>query len=633
MADGLFQTSRTEPLEIAQTLPMVVLNIGRLSSRLDQEEPREDTTFSMQILATTDLHMRLLPFDYLRDRPSGAGDLATLATLIDRLRAENHNTLLVDNGDFLQGTPMADVVAEGISDAVAAFHPAIAAMNIAEYDAAGIGNHEFDYGPTVLRAAMSCANFPFLCANLRMTGREQDHLPNLKKEVILERTFHGAAGQRIALRVGILGLTPPGAGSAENVADDMVIAAKAAVRRLREGAADIILALCHSGMPASGASRQDAILRIASIEGIDAIVGGHTHQPFPGHQCDPLPEVDATTGHICGKPAVAPGAFGSQLGRIVLDVGREGRRWRVAGSKVDLLSPTPSDVAAHPAIVRELDTIHQATRQACNQIVGKTLSLLHSLTPLLTPDPCLSLLARAQSRSVSERLLGSPWADLPLLSAVAPRQSPIKIETGCIRRRQVFELVPFPDRCCAIVATASQLRRWLARAASVFVSVQPGVRLQPLIDPDKPGYTFDILYGLTYRINLAPGLPRIADLRYRGIEVSDEDSFVVALSSHRLGEGSSDLFGGCPVVSENGDLLSTAIQNHLGEGPLTADNPPVWRFVPQPATSAWIEADEAILPDLTKDGPLRPVGQARQGIQRFEVDLSDRSQHFAPAAN
>lgn len=577
--------------------------------------------------------MRLLPFDYLRDRPSGAGDLATLATLIDNLRTQNPNTLLVDNGDFLQGTPMADLAAEGISDAVVAIHPAIAAMNIAGYDAAGIGNHELDYGPAVLQAALSCATFPFLSANLRMTDREQDRLPNLEKEVILERHVRGAAGQKIALRVGILGLTPPGAGSAEIVADDMVIAAKAAVRRLRKGAADIILALCHSGMPASGASRQDEILRIAAIEGIDAVVGGHTHQPFPGHQSDLLPEVDATTGHICGKPVVAPGAFGSQLGRIVLGLGREGSRWQVTASRVDLLSPTPSDVAVHPAIVRELDTIHQATRQACDQIVGKALSPLQSLTPLLTPDPCLALLARAQSRSVSARLLGSPWADLPLLSAVAPRQSPIKIEAGCIRRRQVFELAPFPDRCCAIVATGSQLRRWLTRAASVFVSVRPGVRLQPLIDPDKPGYTFDILYGLTYRINLAPGAPRIADLRYRGVDVSDEDSFVVALSSHRLGEGSPELFSGCPVVSENGDLLSAAIQNHLREGPLTADNPPVWRFVPQPGATVWIEADEAILPNLAKDGPLRPVGQAREGIQRFEVDLSDRPQHFAPAAN
>ena len=306
--------------------------------------------------------------------------------------------------------------------------------------------------------------------------------------------------------------------------------------------------------------------------------------------------------------------------------------WRIETSEVDLLSPKASETPAHPAIAKALDIAHRATRHICDQVVGTSLAPLQSLTPVLGPDPCLALIARAQARSVSARLVGSPWAELPLLSAVAPRQSLIAFPAGEIRRRQIYELAPFPDHCDAVIATGAQLRQWLTRSASAFLPVRSGARLQPLTDPAKPPYTFDMLYGLTYGIDLSPGRDRITDLCHRGIEVTDDDNFIVALSSHRLGDGGGDLLAGCPVVCKNGDLLSTAIQHYLRNGPITAEDPPVWRFVPQPNTSVWIDADKAIMPYLAKDSSLRPIGQARNGLQRFEVDLSERLR-CAPAAN
>lgn len=146
---------------------------------MKHQEPKEVLTFSLQILATTDLHMRLLPFDYLCDVPSHSGDLATLATLIEALRADHPNTLLVDNGDFLQGTPTADVAAANAQT----LHPAISAMNLASYDAAGVGNHELDYGLSVLSAAMSQANFPILSANLRPIGQAHNGLQRFEVDL------------------------------------------------------------------------------------------------------------------------------------------------------------------------------------------------------------------------------------------------------------------------------------------------------------------------------------------------------------------------------------------------------------------------------------------------------------------
>ena len=122
---------------------------------------------SLRVLATTDLHCALLPWDYFTDRPIKGQGLAQLAPVIRRMRAEAPNTLLFDNGDMVQGNPMADVAASVAFDGP---HPMIAAMSALGYDAAAIGNHEFDYGLPFLRRVIDQSDFPFVCANLYRVG-------------------------------------------------------------------------------------------------------------------------------------------------------------------------------------------------------------------------------------------------------------------------------------------------------------------------------------------------------------------------------------------------------------------------------------------------------------------------------
>lgn len=120
---------------------------------------------TLRILATSDLHMHLLPYDYLADRPSDRIGLARTASLIEARRTGPHASILLDNGDFLQGGPMGDLVARR-SGPFAGTHPAIAAMNALGYDAAALGNHDFNFGLPFLRRAVARARFPMLAANL-----------------------------------------------------------------------------------------------------------------------------------------------------------------------------------------------------------------------------------------------------------------------------------------------------------------------------------------------------------------------------------------------------------------------------------------------------------------------------------
>ena len=114
----------------------------------------------LRVIETTDLHQHLLPYDYYADRPLDGIGLAHAAHLIDAARAEAANALLFDNGDFLQGTPMGDLVAYEKGLREGDLHPVMAAMNALQFDAITLGNHEFNYGLDFLMKALTGAAFP-----------------------------------------------------------------------------------------------------------------------------------------------------------------------------------------------------------------------------------------------------------------------------------------------------------------------------------------------------------------------------------------------------------------------------------------------------------------------------------------
>ena len=120
----------------------------------------------LSIMETTDLHVHVFPYDYYRDRPADTVGLSRTAALINAVRAEAGNSMLIDNGDFLQGNPMGDYIAyeRGMKDGD--MHPIITAMNTLGFDATTIGNHEFNYGLDFLMKSMAGAQFPVVCANV-----------------------------------------------------------------------------------------------------------------------------------------------------------------------------------------------------------------------------------------------------------------------------------------------------------------------------------------------------------------------------------------------------------------------------------------------------------------------------------
>ena len=120
----------------------------------------------LRILETTDIHVNLLPYDYYADRPNDTMGLSRTASIIEAIRAEAANSMLLDNGDFLQGSPMGDYIAYERGMKAGDVHPVIKGMNMLGYDASTLGNHEFNYGLDFMAKVLAGANFPFVCANL-----------------------------------------------------------------------------------------------------------------------------------------------------------------------------------------------------------------------------------------------------------------------------------------------------------------------------------------------------------------------------------------------------------------------------------------------------------------------------------
>ena len=272
----------------------------------------------LRLMETTDIHVAVLPYDYYADKPNDTMGLARTATIVDSIRAEATNSMLIDNGDYLQGNPMGDWVAYERGMKEGDMHPVIKAMNVLNYDCGTVGNHEFNYGLSFLDKVNAGANFPIVCANLAkgtLAENPRDDDLWLKPYVIVKKTVKDGDGAEHQVNVGFIGFVPPQimVWDSKNLTGnvltrDIVETAKAWVPQMKEEGADIVIALSHSGIDANQTDMmENASLFLGGVDGIDAIFTGHQHQVFPGKAFEGLAGVDATKGTLMGKPAVQGG--------------------------------------------------------------------------------------------------------------------------------------------------------------------------------------------------------------------------------------------------------------------------------------------------------------------------------------
>ncbi|TVR06954.1 MAG: bifunctional 2',3'-cyclic-nucleotide 2'-phosphodiesterase/3'-nucleotidase [Salinarimonadaceae bacterium] len=572
----------------------------------------------LRLIATSDLHIHVRPYDYFRDEPDGTVGLAALAPLIERARSEAPGALLFDNGDFLQGSPLGDVAAADFTSGAPGPHPMITAMNLLGCDAGAIGNHEFNYGLAFLDHCLRQAAFPIVCANLRRV----DGAHFVEPWSILEHAVTDADGSSLPLRVGVIGFVPPQVMQWDSVhldghvlAEDIVEAARREVPLLRAAGADIVVALCHSGI-VNGAYRpgqENAAAALAEVDGVDALVAGHQHLRFPGAaEFDGIAGVDNVNGTLSGKPAIMPCCFGMAIGVLDLDLARDETGWRIVSSTSSLRFTTDAESEQNEpdaAVMTATRACHKRTLDYVRETVGETDTPIHSYFALLGDNAAMEIVAQAQLDEARMLLAQAGLSDHPpLLSAAAPfkaggRGGPLyysDITAGPLTMRDLANLYLYPNTVCVVRVSGRAAREWLERSAGIFNRIKPGAAgPQRLVRQDFPSYHFDVIFGLDYLIDLssparhdrdgvlvAPQGRRIVDLRHEGRPVRDEDEFLVATNNYRAGGGGTFFAPGEPeIVASSTDLVRDVVTRYVARaaakvGRIEPRPRRNWRFAP-----------------------------------------------------
>lgn len=582
----------------------------------------------VRLLATTDLHMHILPYDYLTDRPNLRWGLSQTAKLIQQARMEEGNCLLLDAGDFLHGTAMGDFVVEQAKTRGAEdpqhldLHPMIAAMNHLRYDVATLGNHDFDRGIDVLLSAIEQAEFPVVSANTVLKKGEHPFLDStfVPPYTILNRAFVNDQGERQLVRIGVIGFLPPNSilvGSERSPAlgtRDIIEVARDFIPRLRAKGVDLVVVLSHSGIGPEEhrEGMENALVPLCEIDGIDVVIGGHSHQRFPrprdvsdtAYGWLNAGIVDEKAGRIHGTPVVVPGFWGSHLGVVDLDLDQGVEGWTVRPGSVSLRAvPEQVDDPVCAEFSELLGQLHESTLMHVRTRIGYAHQDMNSYFSLIGHDLSTRLVQRAMVDFTQQLVAAGAAPDLPVLSSSAAFKCGglggpgyyTRIRAGELTLRSVSDLYIFPNELALVRADGAYLRNWLERAASVFNQVKPGQRCQELKDSGTPGYLLESVYGLSYQIDLTQparyspagrlqdaGAGRITGLCYHGVPVEDESEFLLATSDFRVRGG-----GGFPIIDPDRIVpvkpisIRDLLRHHI-EDYENVDIAPVlnWSFVP-----------------------------------------------------
>ncbi len=533
------------------------------------------STYRLTVMGTTDLHGNVFNWDYFKnteydDAAHNDIGLAKVSTLVNAVRKQRGrgNTLLIDAGDTIQGTPLAYYYAKIKPISRRVIHPMAAAMNLMDYDCAALGNHEFNYGIPFLRTWQSQLDFPLLGANALDAKTGRAAFPPYTIKVI--RPDRG----RRPIKVGILGLTNPGIAiwdkanvEGKMTFDGLVEQAKRWVPWLRPRV-DVLLVAAHSGADTSS-SYGDALpypenastLVAQQVPGIDAILVGHAHLEVPQR---------IVTNTATNKPVVLsePLKWGERLTVFDVDLNWDHRHgWQVQSVSSQVLNS--NTVAEDPRVVRVTQAAHDATLDYVNSVIGTATEAMSCATARYEDTAALDFINYVQSDAVTKALAGSAYASLPVLSIAAPFNRDAAIPAGDVSVRDVAALYIYDNTLQAVVMTGAQVKSYLEFSAQYFKAVTgPGPwtpdqvtnAVTATAPNGTPDYNYDVMGGFTaalsYGIDLGqPVGARITGLSYAGTAIDPAAQFVVAINNYRASGG-----GNFPATSGNPAVYNAQVE-------------------------------------------------------------------------
>ncbi len=542
---------------------------------------------TLTILGTSDIHSNIWGYTYEDDKETTNNGLARVYTYIQQVRAENPNTILIDNGDTVQG----NILTDDIYNKQEGEHPVIAAMNYMGFDAMVLGNHEFNFQAyDLVERIEEQAEFPMLSANttVKETG----------EYYVEPYTIVESAGVKVA----IIGATTPnipvwdGDAVADLAFEDMAIAVGRSIDEIGDSA-DIIIVSAHAGMFAEfdEEGRSDAAQKIIDENPeVDVLLAGHMH----------IIENEKQGEVVVG----APRNLGRDVVRFDLTLDSEKN---IIGSTIDVVDMT--DVVPSEEI-RSIPIVMEAHQRTIDFIAGGISAdgtegggALGTTTERFQPEneimgiPEGKIVDTAVVDLINMIQLEQSGADV---SAAALFQNTSDLPEGEINYGNIFSIYKFDNTLYRVDVTGAELKAYMEWSAECFNQwVEGDINIS--FDPEYPGYLYDMFAGVDYQIDLSmPKGERIKNVMFEGEPLADDQILSLAVNNYRY---ASALKSGELVAGTRDWESPNAIRDMIVQ--YFADNSPVAPVVDNNWEIIGIDlqednADRATLISLINNGQL-----------------------------
>jgi 2',3'-cyclic-nucleotide 2'-phosphodiesterase / 3'-nucleotidase len=534
-------------------------------------------TVTVTVLATTDTHGHLLPYDYFTKEKAARG-LAAASTLVDEVRRDTPNVLLVDCGDTIQGSPLESVHQAAVRDGgTRAPDPMMLAMNAMGYDAMVVGNHEFNFGLRNLAAAREAARFPWLSANTETGETLPPFSPYLVKAV---------AGVKVAV-VGVTTAAIPQWEKPEQIRGlkwlDPVEGVRRAFLALEPEKPDVVLAAVHGGLDRdseTGERRagempgENSAIQIAEqFPELAAVVYGHTHRRDEGRR----------VGRVL---LVQPRSWAQEVARIDLTLDRsEGGPWRLVRADSRLLAVRP-DTPADPKILDIARPYHEAAERYLDRPVADSAVELDGARGRFEDTALVDAIQEVQ--------LAYAKADVSFASLFRPQA---RVPRGPVTVRELAALYVYDNELYAVEGTGRMVHEAIENASRYFRTCpEPTCATGPLVDRAIAGYNYDMAQGVQYEIDLTqPVGRRVKNLRYRGAPLRDDQPLRIAINNYRAaGSSGYTMFREARIVWRSGREIRDLMAEYFTERKRLPDKPDGnWRLLPPRAVETLVREEAA----------------------------------------
>lgn len=504
---------------------------------------------TLNILLTSDIHGTVYPIHYQDNSQADIG-LAKISTLIKKERSQNTNVLLIDNGDFIQGTPFTYHYATYEKNME---NPMSLLANYLEYDIAIIGNHEFNYGMDILNNAVATANFPYLSANILDKNRKEPYFgkPYITKHI------------ESNIKIAILGVTThyiPHWEQAHHIKDlqfeDAFETTKKWVSYIRKHEKpDLLVVAYHggferdlqTGVPTevlTGENQGYAMCH--EIEGIDILLTGHQHR-----------EIAHTV--INGVTILQTGCNGHSVGKVTVTFEKAEQKWVKKESYSELLPV--QGIAADQDVLSLVANYEEKTQNWLDQPIGLIygdMQISDAMQTRLQDHPFIEFINKIQMDIANVSI--SCTSLFHNTSPGFPKH---------VTMRDIVSNYIYPNTLKVIRITGADIKDALELSASYFTLKADGsiIVTPTYIEPKPQHYNYDMWEGISYVLNISrPIGERVESLQYKGAPLNINEEYDVVMNNYRAsGGGNFFMFQNKLVVKDIPTDMSELIANYISK--------------------------------------------------------------------